>query len=282
MIEFKPAKNNEITATYNGLWLHSSYNPSKEAERFAESLQPAKSDRFIIIIEPALSYCASFIKKRFPDKKTGAIRLVKDFSDYNGNFDFIIDLSNEKKESFSEIIFNTLGEEKIYSTYFADWEPSRKSFTEMHEECINAIKTCMEKSKTLLVTREYFEKKWFLNTLNFIKYTKNTVKLCKKIDRDILIIASGPSLHENLNTIKTYRRNFFIIVLSSAISVCSKNNIIPDLCMSTDGGFWAGEHLKRMPEKSVLALSSESFCSRRILEKCNILPMQYEDGLSRS
>ena len=59
-----------------------------------------------------------------------------------------------------------------------------------------------------------------------------------------MIIASGPSLQVALSSIRKNQASYFLIVLSSAIKCCFENNIIPDLCISTDGGYWAKEHLK--------------------------------------
>ncbi len=280
MIEFKPAKNQEITACANGLLLHSAYNPTKEAERFAENLT-ITYEKTIIIIEPALSYCATFIKRKYPVARLGAIRFSKDFSNYNSEFDFILDLTDLGANAVSDKLLNYLGEEEVFSTKFVDWEPSKKAFADEYTVTINAIKDCMEKAKTLLVTREYFEKKWFLNTINFIKYVKHPVTLNGAITKDILIITSGPSLMDSLETIKKFQNCFFIIVLSSALAVCKKNNIRIDLCMTTDGGFWAGEHLKHIAKDTVLAVPAEAYVPKKLLNNNMILPLHYKDGLSK-
>ncbi|MCR4579661.1 MAG: DUF115 domain-containing protein [Treponema sp.] len=276
MIEFKPAKNEELTASADGILLHSGYNPSKEAERYAENLQLLPYENILILIEPAISYAAKFIKKKYPDIKLGAIRFSSDFNKYNDNFDFIINFNS----SFNEKLFSLLGEEGIYQTHFSDWEASKKVFPEEYKKCIFAIKECMEKSKTLLVTREYFEKKWFSNSLNFIKYLKNPITLKEKINRDVLILASGPSLKAALPYIKEYQDKYFIIVLSSAIRLALENNIKADLTMSTDGGYWAGEHLKHIPENWFIALSPESWADKKLLASNYILPLNYGDGIS--
>ena len=97
-----------------------------------------------------------------------------------------------------------------------------------------------------------------------------------------MIIASGPSLQAALSSIKKNQASYFLIVLSSAIKCCFENNIIPDLCISTDGGYWAKEHLKILETypSVVLALSCESCCQKNILKKSLILPLLYEDGIS--
>ena len=280
-MEFKPAKNNELTAFFNGIYLHSAYNPQKEAERFVENLKIFEYEKNIILIEPALSYTASIIRNNFPHLRIGVIRFSKDFEKFNNLFDFVIKLYDINDNQFSDRLLNLIGEKDIFSTHFAEWTPSAKAFPDLYKKTISDIRNCMEKAKTLLVTREYFEKKWFINTLNFLKYLKNPVKLDKKIKRNVIIIASGPSSHENLKVIRKNQNKFFIICLSSAISVCKKNKIKIDLCMSTDGGFWAGEHLKHLDKNTIIAITPESYCKKTILMNNSILPMYYSDGVSK-
>ena len=280
MIEFKPAKNQEMTASVNGILLHSAYNPSKEAERFVDNLH-LTYESIIILIEPALAYTALYLRKKFPDKKIGAIRFSDEFKDYNSEFDFIFDYHNPYLSNLSDLLLHKIGEENLYSCRFIDWEASKKTFSLQYNSAIKEIENALQKAKTILVTREYFEKKWFLNSLNFLKYLKNPVHLNEKINKNILIITSGPSLRNVINIIKEHQNLFFIIVLSSALSICIKNNIRIDLCMTTDGGFWAGQHLKHITNDIPIAIPSEAYCPKAILNNNPILPMYYKDGLSK-
>ena len=108
------------------------------------------------------------------------------------------------------------------------------------------------------------------------------VSFTAPIQKDTLIIASGPSLKPYLDFIKENQNSFFIICLSSAISACIKNNIIPDLCMTTDGGYWAGQHLKKLRKIDIpLAMPAEAFCPKALLAEHKILPLIYDDGISK-
>ena len=72
----------------------------------------------------------------------------------------------------------------------------------------------MERAKTLLITRQYFEKKWLLNSCNFLKYHNKLLTLNSPINKDAVIISSGPSLIPFLKTLKENQDKFFIICLS--------------------------------------------------------------------
>ena len=279
-ISIQKAKNGEDTATADGHFLHSNYAPSKEAQRFVENLKLPYAPKKIIILEPALSYAADFFKVRFPEIKLGVIRYEKDFALYNSKFDFV--LNYFEHSDFSEYLEKVFAEEELLSTVFISWPPSAQIFSKTENEIWKAIKTAMERAKTLLITRQYFEKKWLINSCHFLKNIRNTVWFDGKIEKDVLIISSGPSLKPYINFICKNHDKFFIICLSSAISVCIKNNITPDLYMTTDGGFWAGEHLKKLLKNEIpVAMPAEAFCAKHLLQKLKVLPLIYGEGISK-
>ena len=279
-ITFQTAKNGEETALADNIYLHSSYAPSKEAERFADSLNFPFTPNTIISTEPALSYSVKYLRQKFENVKIGVIRYVKVFEKYNSDFDFVLNyFEHPDFEAYLESIYD---EQQLLTIQFISWNPSARVFVKEDELVWKSIKAAMERSKTLLITRQYSEKKWLYNTAVFFKYIQKPVKLTGAINKTTIIISSGPSLKSALNVIKANRSKLFVLCLSSAISACLSNKIIPDLCMTTDGGFWAGEHLKKLRKTDIpLALPSEALCKKELLKKLNILPMVYDDGISK-
>ena len=278
-ITIQKAKNEEDTAVVENHFLHSGYAPSKEAVRFAENLNIPFSPYAIIISEPALSYIVAPLREKYPQAKIGAIRYTDFFSSYNAGFDFVFNLyEGINLEQRLEALFN---EEQLLSVHFVPWQPSSQVFVQEDRLCWNTIKTTLERAKTLLITRQYFEKKWLINCAHFIKSLNRTVSFSTKIEQPVLIISSGPSFQDAIKIIHENQKKFFIICLSSALLPCLENDIIPDLCMTSDGGFWAGEHLKQLSKNDiVLALPSEALCPKAILEKAKILPLVYDDGIA--
>lgn len=277
-VKFQLAKNNEQTAFVNNSFLHSSYNPSKEAERFVDNITLNFSPEYIIIIEPALSYCLPFLKNKFPESKIGAIRISDVFNSYNANFDFVINYY-EHSNNFASYFSSILTEEQLLKTFFINWKNSELPYKNQIISITKTISDSLQNAKTLLFTRQYFEKKWFINSINFVKNIKHTVFFNNLITKPILIISSGPSLEKFIQIILDNMNKFFIICLSSAISVCNKYNITPDLYMTTDGGFWAGQHLKKINKEIPLAIPIEAYCNKTLLTSCKILPLDYSDSL---
>lgn len=273
-IEYLAAKNQEQTVKIDSIFLHSSYNPSKEAERFVDSINVNFTPKYIFIFEPALGYTLPYLLKKFPNCKIGC------FNSLNLNTNQFFDFEIKNINNFKSELKKYIPEEELFLTLFITWEPSQKLLTDLFIKYSDILKNAIEESKTILVTRQYFEKKWLLNSVNFIKYGTIFAKYKDKINYPIVICASGPSLKNVIPLLKKYRNKYFLICLSSAIYTLHKNNLIPDLYFSTDGGFWANFHLRKTNSNIPIAISPESFVNKNIL-KCNaILPIIYNDGFS--
>lgn len=324
-VEFLKAKNGSDCAKLNGIFLHSQYNPQTEAERFAQNAAVEFVPKTVIVIEGALGYCAEPLRKRFPNAKIGTIRLCQNFSATNNLWDFVLGAEQTNTDSkpttarggdqqplgvksgvpqplsvtgarISEQLYNLLGEEGIYKTLFLEWQPSARALPERANAAWKEIKAAIEKAKAVLGTREYFGKKWLKNKVNFFSNVSRAAVL-EKIEKPVIICASGPSLKAALPLIKNVQQNAFVCALSSATSVLLHNGITPDLCLSTDGGYWAKKHLdilekqkgiegvfqpqtttvKSEPFDIPLALSTEGECAAAMLQNATIVPLCYDD-----
>lgn len=279
--ELKQAKNGELTAYCNNLYMHSSYSPTKEAENFSKTINCSYNPEIIFISEPGLSYIYFLLKKKFPSSKICAIRFTPEFTQFNSDWDYVINYF-ECQNNLVNTLISTFSEYTLSVSLFLQWNPSSRIFPDLDKSYWHEIKELYEQINTLLITRENFEQKWLINTINFLKFG-NSFYSIKKNNLPVLIIASGPSLKDCLKIIKENSKKFLIICLSSALNVLVTNNIIPDFVLSTDGGFWAGEHLKPLLKtRTKLAITTESFVKKIYLKNLDIIPLMYDDGVSAS
>lgn len=283
MINFTIAANSEKSCEYNKVKLHSNYNPSREAENFVKNIQIDYTPLAIIITGPCLSYTHKYLKDRFPNSKLIAIQYSHDFTESDKIWNKTFYSCDEKENSLSESIYNYLGEDTLISTLFISWIPSQKAFISEYEYAWNNLKISLLKSRDILNTRSYFSKRWIKNSIRFCKLVKNTSYI-KKGSSDIILCASGPSLKTSLNKIKTIKSKAYIICVSSALSPLVNEGIIPDLCITTDGGFWAKLHLQRPllkhPEIAV-ALPAEGCANASTFLNNKIIALDYFDGPSK-
>lgn len=274
-LEYSKAKNESLTCKYNNIFLHSSYNPQNEAERFVQNLNPDYTPENILIIEPALSYCAPYLRKKFPSSNIYAIRFIKDIQTTE-RFDDEFYFSDDK--NLEDQLFNYFGESGLLNSFFITWPPSSKAFSDNESKVWSIIKKVLKQCQDILATRQYFSERWIKNQINYFSNLTKVTNI-NKIDLPVLICGSGPSLKNCLNFIKTYSDHFFIIACSSSIKPLIKNGVTPDLCISTDGGYWAKKHLTCLKNtNSIIALPSEANIDKNLLKDVTVLPLAYCDN----
>lgn len=278
-IEFSLAKNGEKTCSLNGLFFHSKYNPQNEGNIFAQGIEADFSPTVIILISPALGYCAQPLRQRFPHTKLVAVEFTREFSEARSLFDEYFVVEEENSHEVCEKIFFSMGEEKIFLSLPVFWAPSAKIFAEKVQKFLPTLRQLYELTKTAVATRSNFAKVWLKNSFRFFITAKNPI-LPKKTNLPVLITASGTTLEKSIEAIGRYKNCFFIIALSSAVEVLLENQITPDLILTTDGGFWAKMHLnpkKILDKKIPVAMSCESAVFGSLLEKNPIVPLDYGD-----
>lgn len=279
-LQFSDTKDGFKTFSLDNVYFHSKYAPLTEAQRFVQSTTLPYKPKLILLIEPGLSYCFPYLKDAYPDSKIVAIRLIDyafpkaDVYDANINY--------KSCANFKAYLLQTYGEEMLLSSTIFTWPAAQNIFAQDVHEIIEKYKQALNDCKTLLVTRQFFEKKWLTNCLNFIQHAKSFVSLKDKLELPVVVCASGPSLIPCIPALQQNKEKVFIIALSSALCVLIKNDIIPDLVLSTDGGFWAGEHLKCLVKNSFIpvACPAEAYIPKKLLKKNPVLALEYDDNSS--
>lgn len=278
-LEFSKAKDGSKTFSADGVFFHSTYSPYKEAERYLQSINFSFEPQYIFLIEPGLSYLNTIIKKKFPFCKTICIRLFDQKLGDEADWDKVIFYSDFSASSFSFFLLSEFGEEKLLTSTIILNQQSQKIFFDKVTKITEDYKACLEQAKTVLTTRQFFEKKWLINSCNFFKYVNTIAEALPESKLPLVICASGPSLKASLNTIKENQDKLFILCLSSALSVLIKNSIKADMILTTDGGFWAGEHLKYLKKNPdiLLAAPCEAFIPKKVLSCNPLLSLKYND-----
>lgn len=264
--------------------LHSAYNPEHEAERFVNSAECSYNPSFVLITEPALSYCSPFLRRKFPGVKIIAVRYDEAFSFCDNLWDKVFSVHGGSAP-LADVLFAELGEEGIFSTLFLSWTPSSRAFPDADRSAWDEIKKTVLKSRDILYTRSFFGSRWTSNIFSFCRYISKISVPSHKGSCPVVVTASGQSLSGILPLLRKYRQSFFLLAVSSSLPVLLHNDIQPDMCISTDGGYYAGKHLVSYANGSCsapLALSAESFCAKRIISGCTVIPLSYGDGLESS
>lgn len=271
------ARSGADTCSYNGKRLHSAYDPQKEARRFSDDVRAGKGAEWVLVTEPALSYCAAFLRGKFPGARLAAVRYSGCFSFCDDMWDAVFDGSLQNP-FLDETLYSRMGEEGIARCAFASWKPSESAFPEEYAHTWQSIRSAVEKSRSVYATREFFGPLWAKNAVRFCTSVKNTA-LIRRGDAPIVIAASGPSLAPVLPFLRERRQRFFLIAVSSALMPLEHAGIVPDLCISTDGGWWAQKHIERTRLAVPFALAAEASAPSAFFSERTIVPLRYGDSL---
>lgn len=296
-IHLEDAKNGSITCVADGRFLHSKYDPEREALNFVNSLECDYIPSCVVITGLCLSYCLPFLQKKFPNTPLYAIQydsffienarkkgIRSDGTKNTGWTNIFLCTKKTSAEQICEQIFSATGENILYAALLASWKPAEQFFLTESAIAWEGLKLLLQKNRDVIATRSYFSLRWLKNTVVFCLHVNKAYSI-KPQNKPVLIIASGPSLQTSLSYIEEFRSCFFIIALSSAITALIEHRIYPDMCISTDGGFYAKNHLfilKKLHDLGIdipIAASPESNIPRDILKNCKIIPLTYEDGL---
>ena len=226
--------------------LHSRYNPQKEADNFASSIKGCPL--YIVITEPAESYLALSFRNKFPHARLLAIRYTQNlFLDKDCLFDYVW---REGRGSITFFLINHIPDEYFSKTIFLSWAPSDNVWKEESKRVWQDIKNATQTFIAVLRTRSFFGKTWAKNIFRNIYFAKNIKKLELKDVKDSIFLTSGQSLEDFIKDkrVASYLEKSFIVSASSSLASLSYHNIKPHLSLTTDGGYWAKEHLKRVGE----------------------------------
>lgn len=278
-VTFENAKDNSLTCSVNGKFLHSRYRPLDEAEKYINSLNIEKEPACFVITEPCLCYTNIILRKKFTNAKICSLRYTHSFDQYDNHSDYVI-YWDEK--NISEKLCSCIGERNLLNTIFIQWTPAETTFQNESQKVWKEIKNAVDYSRSILFTNGYFSKKWFVNTVRNLTNPESFYSI-KKITGPVVIAASGNSLRDSIPLLKRFREHFLLVSLSSATASLISNDIIPDLVLSTDGGYWAKKHLEPLLKKQIpIAIATEACCSSKLLSNSKIILLNYRDGFSNS
>ncbi|WP_027359246.1 6-hydroxymethylpterin diphosphokinase MptE-like protein [Desulforegula conservatrix] len=136
-------------------------------------------------------------------------------------------------------------------TYF---EPEREIFPEYFAYAGKEIHNQVHHVLVGLNTSRNIGPMFFENQMRNFTTTLKSANLGTVLDRwkgkAAIVIGAGPSLSDNLETLKKYRNRFAIIVVDTALPVLLKNGIKPDLVATVDFHYISFEKYRDVIDKT--------------------------------
>jgi hypothetical protein len=255
------------------IYLHSRYNPLKEAENLKDKFIPDKFN-MVIILGSGLGYHLLALKEII-DKyyKIIIVDIIKDiekeiaknpdtgFLAKSSRIKFLTGAHTNEIEDFlnMEIDFN-----EIKGIDVIEHSSSVTAFNSYYNEIKNTIRVIINKKAGNAATQKAFGslylKNIFKNFNIFSSLYSVSVFFKTMLDYPALVIASGPGMEDHLKEIKASQNKFFIIAADSAINTLIRNEIFADFFMSVDPQPFTAEHLLGVNIKSAVPIFTLSSC----------------------
>lgn len=260
------------TARENGKFLHSSYNPIREAEQAARTIHNSLKDIYgAAFFSCGLGYEVLAYARLFPSDTIIVVESdaryfftalsVLDWSDFFNAKNIVLLLETQPDQVISLIEkcggFNHI---KIYENT-AQIQHAKNYFSTLD----SLVERNKQKSKINSSTLEKFSSLWLKNSCRNLHFLaeKDGVKIYENhLNPKIpaLILAAGPTLQEILPHLKELQKRAVIIAVDTALRACLNSNIQPDFVILCDPQYYAFRHIAGLHSpKSVLITESAAY-----------------------
>jgi hypothetical protein len=254
--------------------LHSRYDPVKEASRFLDAQAFSTEPSIVVVTEPGESFLSGELRARYPDAKLVAVRYQDScFTDTDRLWDSVWRPGNGRP--VVPFLLDQIPDELLPLTVFIPWKPSESVWPETAAAVWQEIASLVRLQQSIMQTRAHFGKRWFSNMVWNAAHAERLSAL-KVTEKPVLLAAAGPSL-DRLYPFD--RDGFYICAVSAAVKSLLYRHYEPDLCVATDGGFWAREHLQELPDTLSLAFPLEAAIPSELLSSNPLVLLSYGSAL---
>lgn len=246
------------TFQIRGVNIHSAYSPVKEAEKFFNKNVPPCTT--LIILGAGLGYLYSCAEKALPECRILAIPYSPETGEYTKKEFKNIEIWDGKSSLFT-FFMEKLTEWDLKGLQVIEWPPMARALPKMSELANKSVIDSVRRLNGNLMTTAAFGKKWIKNSVHNYIHTESYIKDFS-INKPVIITSSGPTLEKSLPYIEEFRERVMVLALSSSLAALNHWNILPDLCVSTDPGYYSQLHLEALPQ-GVPLLSPLSNCRKK-------------------
>lgn len=252
-IEKFTSKSGLPTLNINGYYIHSKYDPIREAVSFVD--KNFKPGHVHILFGYGLGYIADALINRFTndDEKLIVIEpIINNINNPNKKIKIFIESNMDKLKDYLLSSFGIINNITLLCSPNYD-----KVCPEIYKQFLSVLKNKLSVDRVSENTMIKFSELWQRNYLFNLKHVVNdlSIKKLEKITSSPVVIASGgPSLTKQLPLIKKYREKFVLIASGSTINTLLSDDIIPDFVVSIDGTTRNYEHYKDLVESEITLL----------------------------
>ncbi len=261
------------------VFIHSSYDPQKEAQRWTdemdlkpgdilivfgfglgyhiiELLNKAPANARIIVVEPN----TAFIKQAFYH-----LQMVELVSAEN-----LYLVLGEDVPVLKRLFFKFADTYRLDRIKTVSYLPVLRIYADAFQPYQQALYDELLKHYVNISTVLYFSSQWtknFFSNLKDIILNPGVAALFGKLaGKPAILVSAGPSLIKNMHLLKEAKNKALILCVGSALRVLLKAGIVPDLLISIDGSEANYKHFQGLPEHRI-PLVFDPILHHRIVEE---------------
>ncbi|HUI72059.1 MAG TPA: 6-hydroxymethylpterin diphosphokinase MptE-like protein [Spirochaetia bacterium] len=248
MVEVFTSRSGSPSIRVEGVALHSAYDPSREAERFARNSLGSELPSTIVVLGEGLGYLTRWLVHTYPGVRVLTIFYSTDV------FQKSAELSQLPPphalwhpgmgQGIADFLRTHIGELDVEGLRTLEWPPSARLFSRHSRSANEALQQCLMEANGSLVTTMSMGRLWLRNCLaNFLMLGDLFEGAPCAPDRLVVIAASGPSLETAAPLLREIRDAVDIWALPSSAPFLMDAGLSPDLFILTDPGFYGIAHL---------------------------------------
>ncbi len=230
----------EIPLLKNNKSIDSRYDPLRESQRLAQSLN--EDTHFVIVIGIASGiFIQTLLESR---KNLFVLALEKSQADLDflKKLPLIQKIQEEKRLAFCSLddFENKIIELYVPAFYGNLQVIEQRGWVMENPDCIDFIKAAINRACGIVSAdfsvQSHFGKLWQHNILCNLKTIDKTYKY--KVfpqEKTALVLAAGPSLDKEIQSLLKNPDSYYIIASDTALSILAAYKIIPDAVISIDG-----------------------------------------------
>lgn len=265
-------KNGNITLKVNlddrSIYLHSKYNPIKEAQKYYKDYEKINYGSIIIMFGFGLSYYVQELYDRIKTRGTIVI-----FEPDKEIFDIVMKNIDICDILENEDIFITFEIDKLFVFGVDNCDYKLESiqvykeiYLEQYKEFMKKIKMTLNNIRMNSSTIYFFKSIWIRSNFSNFKYILKSYQLFdfKNMfnNKPIIVVGAGPSLNKNVHLLKELKGKICIISAFSAAKVLEKEGIVPDFITTIDSLQYGITDFE-----ANIPLICTKHCNRELLEK---------------
>ena len=246
------------------VFVHSSYDPIREAQQWAEPISPKQGDVYFVF-GYGLGYHVAELLKKMPDNCKLIIveicheLILNAYESINAidllHRENVSILAGKRHLELEVFLAEVVGFNHLEKIQFLDYKPGVRLFQDDYDELktkiTNAVSNLIVEMNTIL----YFSEKWLHNLFANLPQTIMSPGIATLYgefpETPAIIVSAGPSLNKNIHLLKDAKGKSVIICVGTALKPMIQAGIEPDLVISVDGGKPNFRHFQNIPAMDV-------------------------------